>query len=153
MLTATNGEAVMAHRFTEYKPWKGVIPGRMNGVMFSTETGVTTAYSIDKLQDRGTFFVDPGEEVYVGQIMGEQIRPGDLGVNIVRGKALTNMRASGKDDSAKIAPKLEMSLEQAMEYIQADETLEITPKIIRLRKAILDEHERKRQEKSVESMA
>ena len=94
-----------------------------------------------------------GEEVYVGQIMGEQIRPGDLGVNIVKGKQLTNMRASGKDDSAKIAPKLEMSLEQAMEYIQADETLEVTPKIIRLRKAILDEHERKRQEKSVESMA
>jgi GTP-binding protein len=153
MLTATNGEAVMAHRFTEYKPWKGVIPGRINGVMFSTETGVTTAYSIDKLQDRGTFFVDPGEEVYVGQIMGEQIRPGDLGVNLVKGKQLTNMRASGKDDSAKIAPKLEMSLEQAMEYIQADETLEITPKVIRLRKAILDENERKRMEKSVEAMA
>ncbi len=153
LLTATNGEAVMAHRFSEYKPWKGAIPGRINGVLFSAETGVSTAYSLDKLQDRGTFFVDPGEEIYEGQIIGEHIRPGDLGVNVVKGKQLTNMRASGKDDSARIAPKKEFSLEQAMEYIQFDETLEITPKVIRLRKAVLDEHERKRMEKQQEAMA
>jgi GTP-binding protein len=152
MLTNTNGEAVMSHRFSEYKPWKGQIQGRINGAMFSIDTGFATAYSIDKLQDRGTFFVEPGEEIYAGQIVGEQIRPGDLGVNLTKGKQLTNMRASGKDDSAKIAPKLNFSLEQAMEYIQFDETLEITPKVIRMRKAILDENERKRMERQHEAM-
>jgi GTP-binding protein len=144
MLTATAGEAIMAHRLVDFEPWKGNIPGRSNGVLVSIEKGTTTAYSIDKLQDRGFFFVDPGVDIYEGQIVGEQIRPGDLGVNIVRAKALTNMRASGKDDSSKIAPKREFSLEEAMEYIQIDEYIEVTPKAIRMRKIKLKEADRKR---------
>jgi GTP-binding protein len=144
MLTNTAGEAVMAHRFLEYKPWKGPIPGRNNGVLLSKNQEKTTAYSIDKLQDRGTFFVDPGEEVYVGQIIAEHIKPGDLIVNATEGKKLTNMRASGSDDSVRIIPKKQMTLEECMEYIQQDECIEVTPKKIRLRKVILDEEERKR---------
>jgi len=151
LLTATQGEAIMAHRFTAYEPWKGPIPGRINGALVSMETGQTTAYSIDKLQDRGQFFVDPGEDVYVGQVVGEQIRPGDLVVNIVKGKQLTNMRASGKDDSARIAPKRRFSLEEAMEYIQQDEYIEVTPKSMRLRKVLLDETARKRASSSMAS--
>lgn len=143
VLTATGGEAIMAHRFKAYEVWKGPIPGRLNGVLVSMEKGSTTAYSIDKLQDRGRFFVDPGVEVYEGQIMGEHIRDNDLVVNIVKGKALTNMRASGTDDSQRIAPAIKFSLEEAMEYIQADEYIEITPVSMRLRKIYLTENERK----------
>jgi GTP-binding protein len=151
MLTNTAGEAVMAHRFLEYKPWKGPIPGRSNGVLLSKNQDKTTAYSIDKLQDRGTFFVDPGEEVYVGQIIAEHIKPGDLIVNATEGKKLTNMRASGSDDSVRIIPKKQMTLEECMEYIQQDECIEVTPKKIRLRKTILDEDERKRYQKMLKT--
>ncbi|TCD02804.1 translational GTPase TypA [Pedobacter psychroterrae] len=143
VLTATAGEAIMAHRFKAYEPWKGTIPGRLNGVLVSMDKGNTTAYSIDKLQDRGRFFVDPGVDVYEGQIMGEHIRDNDLVVNIVKGKALTNMRASGTDDNTRIAPAIKFSLEEAMEYIQADEYIEITPLSMRLRKIYLTENERK----------
>jgi GTP-binding protein len=151
MLTNTAGEAVMAHRFSEYKPWKGPIPGRSNGVLISKNQMATTAYSIDKLQDRGSFFVDPGEEVYVGQIIAEHIKPGDLVVNATEGKKLTNMRASGSDDSVRIIPKIQMTLEECMEYIQQDECIEVTPKVIRLRKVLLDEDERKRVQKNMKS--
>jgi GTP-binding protein len=149
MLTGTAGEAVMAHRFTEYKPWKGPIPGRNNGVLLSKTTERTTGYSVDKLQDRGRFFVDPGEDVYVGQIIAEHIKPGDLVVNATEAKKLTNHRASGTDDASKAAPKIQMSLEECMEYIQGDECIEVTPKSIRLRKTILDEDARKRVSKSM----
>jgi GTP-binding protein len=148
MLTGTAGEAVMAHRFSEYKPWKGNIPGRNNGVLISKNQAMTTAYSIDKLQDRGAFFVDPGEDVYVGQIIGEHIKPGDLVINATEGKKLTNMRASGSDDSVRIVPKMQMTLEECMEYIQNDECIEVTPKHIRLRKVLLNEDDRKKQMKS-----
>ncbi len=148
MLTNTAGEAVMAHRFLEYKPWKGFIPGRSNGVLISKNQEKTTGYSIDKLQDRGTFFVDPGEEVYVGQIIAEHIKPGDLVVNATEPKKLTNHRASGSDDASRIAPKTQMSLEECMEYIQQDECIEVTPKVIRMRKVILNEDERKKTQKS-----
>jgi GTP-binding protein len=149
MLTATTGEAVMAHRFTEYKPWKGPIPGRSNGVLLSKNTEKTTGYSIDKLQDRGTFFVDPGEEVYAGQIIAENIKPGDLVVNATEPKKLTNHRASGSDDATRIQPKTQLSLEECMEYIQQDECIEVTPNFIRMRKVILDEDERKKQSKRI----
>ncbi|HEV2354846.1 MAG TPA: translational GTPase TypA [Puia sp.] len=151
MLTNTAGEAVMAHRFLEYKPWKGMIPGRNNGVLLSKNQDKTTAYSIDKLQDRGTFFVDPGEDVYVGQIIAEHIKPGDLVVNATEGKKLTNMRASGSDDAVRIVPKKQMTLEECMEYIQQDECIEVTPKKIRLRKVILDEEERKRTQRAMKT--
>ncbi|HVX52845.1 MAG TPA: translational GTPase TypA [Chitinophagaceae bacterium] len=151
MLTSTAGEAVMAHRFIDYKPWKGPIPGRNNGVLISKNQAATTAYSIDKLQDRGAFFVDPGEDVYVGQIIAEHIKPGDLVVNATEGKKLTNMRASGSDDSVRIVPKIQMTLEECMEYIQQDECIEVTPKKIRLRKVMLDEEERKRMQKSMKA--
>ncbi len=151
MLTGTAGEAVMAHRFTEYKPWKGQIPGRNNGVLLSKNQEKTTGYSIDKLQDRGTFFVDPGEEVYTGQIIAEHIKPGDLVVNATEPKKLTNHRASGSDDASRIAPKTLMTLEECMEYIQQDECIEVTPKVIRLRKVILSEDERKKVQKSYAS--
>lgn len=144
MLTATTGEAVMAHRFSEYKPWKGQIPGRNNGVLISKNSEKTTGYSIDKLQDRGTFFVDPGEDVYAGQIVAENIKPGDLVVNVTEGKKLTNHRASGSDDATRIAPKTLMTLEECMEYIQHDECIEVTPNFIRMRKIYLDENERNR---------
>ena len=149
MLTATTGEAVMAHRFNEYKPWKGNIPGRNNGVLISKNTAKTTGYSIDKLQDRGTFFVDPAEEVYAGQIIAENIKPGDLVVNATEPKKLTNHRASGTDDATRMAPKTLMTLEECMEYIQFDECIEVTPNFIRMRKVILDEEERKKQSKSM----
>ncbi len=149
MLTATTGEAVMAHRFNEYKPWKGAIPGRNNGVLLSKNQEKTTGYSIDKLQDRGTFFVDPGEDVYAGQIIAEHIKPGDLVVNATEGKKLTNHRASGSDDATRIAPKVLMTLEECMEYIQHDECIEVTPNFIRMRKLVLDEEERKKHSKKL----
>jgi GTP-binding protein len=151
MLTATAGEAVMAHRFNEYKPWKGPIPGRNNGVLLAKEPGTTTGYSLDKLQDRGFFFVDPGEEVYKGMIIGENNKPGDLVVNPNEGKKLTNMRASGSDAATNIAPKTQLTLEECMEYIQHDECIEVTPNFIRMRKTILDEEERKRQQKMMKA--
>ena len=149
MLTNTAGEAVMAHRFHEYKPWKGQIPGRNNGVLLSKTTEKTTAYSIDKLQDRGRFFVDPGDDVYAGQIIAEHIKPGDLVVNATEAKKLTNHRASGSDDASRAAPKILMTLEECMEYIQQDECIEVTPKNVRLRKTILNEEDRKRVSKSM----
>jgi GTP-binding protein len=153
MLTATTGEAVMAHRFTEYKPWKGPIPGRGNGVLLSKNTERTTGYSIDKLQDRGTFFVDPGEEVYAGQIIAENIKPGDLVVNATEPKKLTNHRASGSDDATRIQPKTQLSLEECMEYIQQDECIEVTPNFIRMRKVLLDEDERRKVSKRMSAEA
>ncbi|RRQ45780.1 translational GTPase TypA [Chryseobacterium sp. SC28] len=151
MLTATAGEAIMAHRFTEYKPFKGAIPGRGNGVLISKTQGPATEYSISKLQDRGKFFVDPGEEIYAGMIVGEQNKPGDLVVNIVEAKQLNNMRASGKDKDTGVAPKILFSLEECMEYIQADEAIEVTPNFIRMRKKILSEEERKRVERGAKA--
>ncbi|MBM3439396.1 MAG: translational GTPase TypA [Bacteroidetes bacterium] len=153
MLTATTGEAVMAHRFSEYKPWKGSIPGRNNGVLLAKQGGQSTGYSLDKLQDRGRFFIDPGEEVYTGQIVAEHIKPGDLVVNVVEGKKLTNMRASGSDAATNIAPKLLMTLEECMEYIEFDECIEVTPNFIRMRKVILNEDERKKQQKKINTEA
>jgi GTP-binding protein len=153
MLTNTAGEAVMAHRFIDYKPWKGPIPGRSNGVLIAKFGGVTTAYSIDKLQDRGSFFVEPTEEVYVGQIIAEHIKPGDLNVNAVEMKKLTNHRASGSDDAVRITPKLQFTLEECMEYIQQDECIEVTPKNIRMRKVMLNEDDRKKNSKSMQSEA
>lgn len=151
MLTATGGEAVMAHRFMEYKPWKGNIPGRNNGVLVAKQNGTATGYSLDKLQDRGSFFIDPGEEVYAGQIVAEHIKPGDLNVNVVEGKKLTNMRASGSDAATNIAPKIQLSLEECMEYIQQDECIECTPQSIRLRKILLDENERAKYQKMMKN--
>ena len=148
MLTQTAGEAVMAHRFNEYKPWKGPIPGRNNGVLIAKFGGTTTAYSIDKLQDRGRFFIEPGEEVYIGQVLAEHIKPGDLNINAVEMKKLTNHRASGSDDSVRITPKTQFSLEECMEYIQQDECIEVTPKSVRMRKTHLDENDRKNASRS-----
>ncbi len=153
MLTNTQGEAVMAHRFSEYKPWKGFIPGRINGVLIAKTGGSATAYSIDKLQDRGAFFIDPMQEVYAGQVIGEHIKPGDLVVNVVEAKKLTNMRASGSDDSVRITPKIQMTLEECMEYIQQDECIEVTPQNIRLRKIMLDEEDRKKFQKMLKAEA
>jgi GTP-binding protein len=147
MLTNTAGEAVMNHRFSEYKPWKGAIPGRNNGVLIAKEPGTTTAYSLDKLQDRGFFFVDPGEEVYKGMIVGENNKPGDLVIQPNEAKKMSNMRASGSDSATNIAPKHQMTLEECMEYIQQDECIEVTPNYVRMRKVILDEEERKKQAK------
>ncbi len=149
ILVQTAGEAIMSHRFLEYKPWKGTIPGRSNGVIISKLAGSTTAYSMDKLQDRGSFFIDPQEEVYTGQIIGENVKPGDLVVNACEPKKLSNMRASGSDDATRIAPKIAMSLEECMEYIENDECIEVTPKNIRLRKVLLGEEDRKKASRSV----
>lgn len=148
VLTATAGEAIMAHRFKAFEPWKGVIPSRMAGVMISGEQGTAIAYSIDKLQDRGSFFVEAGDAIYMGQIIGENNRHDDLVVNITKEKKLTNMRASGTDDKTRIAPKINFSLEECMEYIQGDEYVEITPTSLRLRKIYLEENERKRMKNS-----
>ncbi len=150
LLTASAGEAIIAHRFKEFQAWKGSIPARSNGVLVSKLAGMATAYSIAYLQDRGRFFIEPGEQVYIGQILGEQIRPGDLVVNIVEGKKLTNMRASGSDGTVHIVPKVNFSLEEALEYIQEDEYVEVTPKSIRLRKIILDENDRKKAQRKAE---
>lgn len=147
VLTATQGEAIMNHRFSAYEPYKGNIPGRINGSLISMEGGQCTAYAIDKLQDRGIFFIEPGDDLYTGQVIGEHSRDNDLVVNVQKGKKLTNMRASGSDDNTRIAPPKRFSLEEAMEYIQKDEYLEITPKSIRMRKIYLDENERTRMAK------
>ncbi len=144
MLTATEGEAVMAHRLKGYEPWKGEYTAKRHGALVSMETGTAIAYSIDKLQDRGTFFVNPGEEVYAGQVIGENNRQDDLLINITKTKKLSNVRASGSDDKATFAPAVKFSMEEALEYIREDEQVEFTPKHIRMRKMILDEHERKR---------
>ncbi len=146
VLTATFGEAIMNHRFSAYEPFKGAIPGRVNGSLIASGNGPATPYSIDKLQDRGVFFIDPNEEIYAGMVIGEHNRQNDIVVNVQTAKQLTNMRASGTDNNVKIAPKINFSLEDAMEYIQKDEYLEITPKSIRMRKIYLDENERKRAE-------
>ena len=146
VLNATQGEAIMTHRFKAYAPFKGTIAGRINGSLISMETGPTTAYTLDKLQDRGRFFVDPGEEVYAGQVVGEHTRQNDLELNLQKAKQLTNMRASGSDTNVRIAPKIDFSLEESMEYIQKDEYLEVTPKSMRMRKIYLDPNERKRME-------
>jgi GTP-binding protein len=150
VLTATFGEAIMAHRFTAYEPYKGVIPGRINGSLISMNSGVVTPYAVDKLQDRGVFFIDPTEEVYAGMVVGEHNRQNDIEVNLQNAKQLTNMRASGTDTNVKIAPKIQFSLEESMEYIQKDEYLEVTPKSIRMRKIYLDPSVRKRMEQKVE---
>lgn len=147
ILTATAGEAIMAHRFKSYEPWKGSIPQRIAGVLISKEKGVAVAYSIDKLHDRGKFFVNPGEEVYPGMVVGEHIRPDDLVINLCGEKKLTNMRASGSDEKMRISPPIKFSLEESMEYIANDEYVEITPNHLRIRKIILDENERKRVQK------
>jgi len=144
LLTASAGEAIIAHRFKGFEPWKGDIPQRVNGVIIAKDPGKSIAYSIDKLQDRGYFFVDPGEDVYTGMIIGEQNKSGDMVVNITQEKKLTNMRASGSDDKMRISPAIKFSLEEAMEYIQKDEYVEITPNALRIRKIHLDENERKR---------
>ena len=144
MLTATAGEAIMSHRFLEFQPHKGEIPGRINGSLIAMETGMAIPYSINNLQDRGKFFVAPGEDVYEGQVVGENSRPGDLVVNLTKTKKLTNMRASGSDDKLKIVPPRRFTLEEALEYIQEDEYVEVTPGSLRLRKTLLKDHERKR---------
>lgn len=144
VLTATAGEAIMAHRFKAYEPWKGNIPSRMAGVLISMDKGSSTAYRIDKLQDRGRFFVDPGEEIYEGMVVGEHIRDSDLVINLTEGKQLTNFRTTSKDDATRIAPAIKFSLEEALEYIQADEYVEVTPNSMRLRKIFLTENDRKR---------
>ncbi|MFC2186362.1 translational GTPase TypA [Fulvivirgaceae bacterium LMO-SS25] len=146
-LTATQGEAVMTHRFMGYEPFKGAIPERINGSIISVDAGPCTAYAIDKLQDRGVFFVNPGEELYAGQVIGEHSRQNDLVVNVQKGKKLSNVRASGTDDAVKIAPAKKFSLEETLEYIQKDEYAEVTPQSIRMRKVILDHSARDRSEK------
>ncbi len=147
VLTASQGEAIMAHRFKEYQPYKGDITRRTNGSMIAMETGTAYAYSIDKLQDRGKFFIDPGEEVYFGQVVGEHVHDNDLVINVTKAKQLTNVRASGSDEKARVIPKVEMSLEECLEYIKADEYVEVTPKSMRMRKIVLDHLERKRANK------
>ena len=147
VLTASAGEAIMAHRFLDYQPWKGDIERRTNGSLIAMEAGTAYAYAIDKLQDRGKFFIFPQEEVYAGQVVGENAKDNDIVVNVTKSKKLTNMRASGADDKAKIVPPVVFSLEEALEYIKADEYVEVTPNHIRLRKIILDELERKRANK------
>ena len=147
VLTASQGEAIMAHRFKEYQPYKGDIVRRLNGSMIAMETGTAYAYSIDKLQDRGKFFIDPQEEVYAGEVVGEHVHDNDLVVNVTKAKQLTNTRASGSDDKARIIPRTVLSLEEALEYIKADELVEVTPKSMRMRKTILDHNERKKANK------
>lgn len=147
ILTASQGEAIMAHRYKEYQPFKGEITRRTNGSMIALEAGTAFAYAIDKLQDRGKFFIDSGEEVYGGEVVGEHVHDNDLVVNVTKAKQLTNVRASGSDEKARVIPKTVMSLEECLEYIKADEYVEVTPKNIRMRKIILDHNERKRANK------
>ncbi|HPT53127.1 MAG TPA: translational GTPase TypA [Bacteroidales bacterium] len=149
VLTATEGEAVMSHRFIEFQPWKGDISGRHSGALIAMETGQCYAYAIDKLQDRGTFFIEPGDNVYAGQVIGEHIRQDDLVINVCKSKKLSNMRAAGSDEKLRIAPAIKFSLEEDMEFIANDEYLEVTPKSLRIRKIILDELERKRAKQSM----
>jgi len=147
ILTATEGEAVMAHRFKSYEPWRGDMVNRINGSLIAMERGTAITYSIDKLQDRGKFFIEPNDPIYAGQVVGENTRSDDMLINLTKTKKLSNVRASGSDDKAVIIPAIKFSLEEAMEYIQGDEYVEVTPKTIRLRKIILDEIERKRSRK------
>lgn len=144
LLTATQGEAIVAHRFKDYEPYKGEIERRTNGSLVSLETGQSIPYSMDKLQDRGRFFIDPGEDIYTGQVVGEHIRERDLNINICKTKKLTNVRAAGSDEKVMLPPPIKFSLEEALEYIQEDEMVEVTPHYMRLRKIILDPLERKR---------
>jgi GTP-binding protein len=144
LLTATAGEAIMSHRFLEYQPYKGEISGRINGSLISMENGKAIPYSINKLQDRGKFFVDPNEDIYEGQVVGENSRGDDMVINITKTKQLTNFRSAGTDDKTRIIPAIKFSLEEALEYIQKDEYVEVTPKSIRLRKIYLNENDRKR---------
>lgn len=144
LLTATAGEAIMSHRFLGFEPYKGTIPGRQNGSLISMENGKAIPYSINNLQDRGTFFVNPNEEIYEGQVIGENSRPGDMVVNVTKTKKLTNVRASGTDDKVRLIPPRKFSLEEALEYLQADELAEVTPASLRIRKLHLNENERKR---------
>ncbi|MBR6831249.1 MAG: translational GTPase TypA, partial [Tidjanibacter sp.] len=150
LLTATAGEAVIAHRFKGYSPWKGEIDKRTNGSLVAMETGQAFAYAINKLQDRGRFFIDPGEDVYEGQVVGESTREGDIVINVTKSKKLTNMRASGSDDKVRIAPAVKFSLEEALEYIREDEYVEITPHFMRMRKILLSDIDRKREAKKSE---
>ena len=152
VLTATEGEAVISHRFKGYEPWKGEIQSKRNGALIAMETGTSIAYSIDKLQDRGKFFIEPDEEVYTGQVIGESTRYDDIVVNVIKTKKLTNMRASGSDEKVSIAPAVKFSLEEAMEYIGEDEYVEVTPKSIRLRKILLNENDRKRKKMRKENV-
>ena len=147
VLTASQGEAIMAHRFKEYQPYKGDIARRLAGSMIALETGTSYAYAIDKLQDRGKFFIEPGEEVYMGEVVGEHVHDNDLVINVCKAKQLTNTRASGSDDKARIVPRTVLSLEEALEYIKEDELVEVTPKSMRMRKIILDHNERKKASK------
>lgn len=153
VLTATNGEAILSHRFVDFEPWKGEIPGRHCGALIAMETGQTYPYAIDKLQDRGSFFIEPGDEVYEGQVIGEHIRQDDLVVNVCKAKKLSNMRAAGSDEKIHIAPAIKLSLEEYMEFIANDEYLEVTPKSLRVRKIILSDLERKRAKQRAEANA
>jgi GTP-binding protein len=148
ILTATEGNAVISHRFSGYEPWKGELVRKRNGALISMETGTSISYSIDKLQDRGRFFIDPMDAIYMGQVIGEHAKQDDLVVNVIKTKKLTNMRASGSDEKVSIVPAIKFSLEEALEYVGEDEYVEVTPKSIRLRKILLNEHERKREKKS-----
>jgi GTP-binding protein len=148
LLTATAGEAIMNHRFLEFSPYKGDIPGRVNGSMISMEKGLAIPYSLDKLQERGKFFISPNESIYTGQVIGENTRQDDLVVNVTKTKKLSNVRAAGSDDKVKLAPPIKFSLEEALEYIQKDEYVEVTPNSLRIRKTLLDENERKRKKKT-----
>ena len=145
LLTATAGEAIMNHRFVEFSPYRGIISGRVNGSLISMEKGSAIPYSLDKLQERGKFFVAPNEAIYTGQVIGENTRQDDMVVNVTKTKKLSNVRASGTDDKVKLAPPIKFSLEEALEYIQKDEYVEVTPNSLRIRKTLLDENDRKRQ--------
>ena len=147
------GEAIIAHRFESFQPWKGDIPSRNKGVMVCMEAGTSVAFALDKLQDRGKFFIPPGTPIYEGQVVGEHVRDNDLVVNVTKAKKMSNMRSSGADDKTKLAPPTLFSLEECMEYIEEDEYVEITPSNIRMRKIYLKEHERKRSNNSKLSMA
>jgi len=149
VLTVTEGNAVISHRFSGYEPWKGNILRKRNGALIALETGTSIPYSIDKLQDRGKFFIDPNEDIYAGQVIGENAKQDDLVVNVIKTKKLTNMRASGSDDRVSIAPAIKFSLEEALEYVGEDEYVEVTPQYLRLRKIMLNEHDRKKEKKTV----
>ena len=149
LITAAAGEAIMNQRFVGFEPYKGAIQGRTNGSMISMEKGTSIPYSMDKLQDRGKFFIYPGEEIYGGQVVGENSRPDDLAINLTKTKKLSNVRSAGNDDKVKIAPPVKFTLEEALEYIQKDEYVEVTPNFLRLRKIILDEGQRKRSGKQI----
>ncbi len=144
LLTATSGEAIISHRFKEFQPYKGKIPGRINGSLISMEQGNAIPYSLNNMQERGTFFVEPNQAIYEGQIIGKNTRADDLVINVTKTKKMSNMRSAGADDKVKISPPLVFSLEESLEYIQADEYVEATPNHLRIRKILLKEHERKR---------